>query len=32
LTIQRCVDPGSKLYATRWLPETALVELLGIAA
>jgi transposase len=32
LTVQRCVDPGSKLYATRWLPETALVELLGIAA
>jgi transposase len=32
LAIQRCVEPGSKLYATRWLPETALVELLGIAS
>jgi hypothetical protein len=31
LSMQRCVDPGSKLYATRWLPRTALVELLGIA-
>jgi hypothetical protein len=32
LTIQRCVDPGSKLYATRWLPGTALVELLGVGS
>jgi hypothetical protein len=31
LAIQRCVDPGSKLYATRWFPQTALVELLGVA-
>jgi transposase len=31
LTLQRCVDPDSKLSATRWLPRTALVELLGIA-
>jgi hypothetical protein len=30
LTIQRCVDPGSKLYATRWLPRTALPQLLGL--
>jgi hypothetical protein len=31
LSIQRCVDPGSTLYATRWLPRTALVELLDLA-
>jgi len=31
LTIQRGVDPGSKLYAERWFPRTALPELLGIA-
>lgn len=31
LTLQRCVDPGSKLSATRWMPRTALPELLGIA-
>lgn len=31
LVFQRCVDPGSKLFATRWLPRTALVELLGIS-
>lgn len=31
LTIQRCVAPGSKLYAQRWFPKTALPELLGIA-
>lgn len=31
LTIQRCVAPGSKLYAQRWFPRTALPELLGIA-
>lgn len=30
LTIQRCVDPGSKLYAQRWFPRTALPELLGV--
>jgi hypothetical protein len=30
LTLQRCVDPGSKLYASRWLPRTALPELLAI--
>jgi transposase len=30
LAIQRCVDPGSKLYAERWFPRTALPELLGI--
>ena len=31
LTLQRCVDPGSKLYAEQWFPTTALPELLGIA-
>jgi len=31
LTLQRCVDPGSKLCAVRWLPRTALPELLAIA-
>ncbi len=30
LSIQRCVDPGSKLYATRWLPRTALPQLLAL--
>lgn len=30
LTIQRCVDPGSKLFATRWFPTSALPELLGV--
>lgn len=30
LCIQRCVDPGSKLYATEWLPRTALPQLLSI--
>ena len=30
LTIQRCVSPGSKLYAQRWFPRTALPELLGV--
>jgi hypothetical protein len=29
LTLQRGVDPGSKLYATRWFPKSALPELLG---
>lgn len=32
LSLQRCVDPGSTLSATRWLPRTALVELLGLDA
>lgn len=31
LALQRCVDPGSKLYAERWFPRTALPELLAIA-
>lgn len=31
LTLQRCVDPGSKLHAERWFPTTALPELLGMA-
>lgn len=30
LCIQRCVDPGSKLYATEWLPRTALPQLLSL--
>lgn len=30
LVLQRCVDPGSKLYAERWFPRTALPELLGV--
>jgi hypothetical protein len=30
LVLQRCVDPSSKLSATRWLPDTALVELLAL--
>lgn len=30
LVVQRCTDPGSKLYAQRWFPRTALPELLGI--
>jgi transposase len=30
LVIQRCVDPGSKLYATEWFPRSALPELLGV--
>lgn len=32
LVLQRCAEPGSKLRATRWLPETALPELLGVSA
>lgn len=32
LTLQRCVDPGSKLYATQWLPRTALPLLLPLPA
>jgi len=31
LTIQRCVAPGSKLYAERWFPRTALPELLAVS-
>jgi len=31
LVLQRCVDAGSKLYASRWLPRTALPELLNLA-
>lgn len=31
LTVQRGIDPGSKLYATRWLPKSALPELLGMS-
>jgi transposase len=30
LVVQRCTDPGSKLYAQRWFPRTALPELLGV--
>ncbi len=30
MTLQRCLDPGSKLYCQRWLPTTALPELLDI--
>jgi hypothetical protein len=30
LTIQRCVEPGSKLLAQRWFPRTALPELLDL--
>jgi hypothetical protein len=30
LVLQRCVAPGSKLYAERWFPTTALPELLGL--
>lgn len=30
LSIQRCVSPGSKLYAQRWFPRTALPELLRV--
>jgi transposase len=30
LTLQRCSEPDSKLAATRWLPRTALPELLAI--
>lgn len=29
LCIQRCVAPGSKRYASQWVPRTALPELLG---
>jgi hypothetical protein len=30
LVLQRCIDPGSKLKATRWFPESALPELLHV--
>lgn len=30
LVFQHCVNPGSKLKATRWYPTTALPELLGV--
>jgi len=30
LVVQRCTDPGSKLYAQRWFPRTALPELLEV--
>jgi len=30
LVLHRCTDPGSKLYAQRWFPRTALPELLEI--
>lgn len=32
LTMQRGLDPGSKLYATRWFPKSALPELLQVPA
>jgi len=30
LVMQRCVAPGSKLYAQRWFPTTALPEFIGM--
>jgi hypothetical protein len=30
LVVQRCVEPGSKLFASRWFPRSALPELLGV--
>lgn len=30
LVIQRCVAPGSKSFATRWFPRSALGEILGV--
>lgn len=30
LVLHRCTDPGSKLYAQRWFPRTALPELLDM--
>lgn len=30
LALHRCTDPGSKLYAQRWFPTTALPELLDL--
>lgn len=31
LTLQRCIDPNSKLFATTWFPTTALPELMGVS-
>jgi hypothetical protein len=31
LIMQRALDPGSKLYATRWFPTSALPELLQVS-
>jgi hypothetical protein len=31
LALQRCIDPGSKLFATQWYPRSALPELQAIA-
>jgi transposase len=31
LVVQRCVAPGSKLFAQRWFPDTALPELLSLS-
>lgn len=31
MVLQRCVEPGSKLEAERWVPTTALPEILGFA-
>lgn len=31
LAIQRCVEPSTKLESTRWYPDTALPEILGVA-
>lgn len=31
LVLQRCISPGSKLYAQRWIPTTAIPEILGFA-
>lgn len=30
LAIQRCIEPGSKLFAQRWFPRTALPALLNV--
>lgn len=32
LVVQRCLEPGSKLFASRWVPNTALPQLLGFDA
>ena len=31
LALQRCLEPGSKLSATRWFPGTSMPELIGVA-
>lgn len=31
LVLQRCIAPGSKLYAQRWFPKTSLPEVLGLS-